>query len=207
MESSSLKSKQYIVLICGCQKYISSLQSAMQRMSNESYTVIGLVGTDTPTHFDGAILHICADDTYEGLPKKIQAAIRWIYDNMPDVCGIFKTDDDIYFNDHTHLANEIHVHSDKQYWGITKDICNKGFVGAHKIIKASPNFNRLPEYQKATYCWGAGYWISRDSMAIVSKSDEFEKSFLEDVCMGYVLNSVGIFPCAVDIKYTEKDRQ
>ena len=206
MEQSIPTCNQYVVLICGCQKYIDSLHSAITRMRNESYTVIGLIGGTTPTQFDGNILRVCEDDTYEGLPKKIQSGIRWIYENMPDVCGIFKTDDDIHFHDITHLANEIHIHCHKPYWGITKDIVNKGIVGEHKIIKASSTFTGRPEYQTATYCWGAGYWISRDAMAVVCKSDEFEKSFLEDVCMGYVLNSVGIFPHIVDIKYVEKDR-
>jgi len=207
MSSSSSSSSLPILLICGCQKYKASLLTAITRMKHDAYTIIGIVGTSEPTSFDGTILSLCVEDTYEFLPKKIHTAFTWIHANYTETCGIFKTDDDIFFGDQNHLAHEILHHCKTPYWGVITHSVGGGDVPIGRIMNSCEDKSIRATYQRANYCWGLGYWISRDAIPIVCASEEYKKSFLEDVCMGYVMNAAGFQPYRVDIAYREVPRQ
>jgi hypothetical protein len=195
-----------IIMIIGCEKYKSNLMRAIERMRLPDCRVIGVIGTTDPTTFDGTILSLHVEDSYEYLPKKVYIGICWLYMNFPDTVGIFKTDDDIFFNDYNQLHREIINNQDVPFWGIHVSHCGAGPVNVERIIRLSDNKEIRPEHPSAHYCYGHGYWISKEAIPAVCCSEDFDSAFLEDVCMGHVLNKVGFIPKHVVIPYQEKER-
>jgi hypothetical protein len=64
-----------------------------------------------------------------------------------------------------------------------------------------------PRHQAAIYCYGHGYWVSAAALPhILAAGDEFRASYLEDVCVGAVLNRAGIMPARVALPYSELER-
>jgi hypothetical protein len=195
-----------IVMILGCQKYKDNLMRAIDRMRLPEYRVIGIVGTTEPTSFDGTILSLHVEDSYEYLPRKVQAGFRWIYTQYPNTSGIFKTDDDIFFNNQSQLSTEILNHQDVPYWGTIVAYCRNGHVDINRVLKSCDDKTLRPTHPNANYCYGHGYWVSREAIPIVCNSTHFEDAFLEDVSMGHVLNNAGFFPKHVHIPYEERGR-
>lgn len=195
-----------IVLILGCQKYKTNLMTAIDRMRLPTYRVIGLVGGSPVTTFDGTLLSLPVEDSYEFLPKKVQAAFRWIRTNFPNTPGIFKTDEDIFFRNQHQLAIEIENNAHIPYWGTVVAHCAAGNVDISRIERSCDDTSLRPTHPSAHYCYGHGYWVSSEAIPIVCASDEFEKAFLEDVCMAHVLNKSGWMPTYVNIPYEERVR-
>jgi hypothetical protein len=197
-----------ILLICGCTKYKQSLLSAIRRMEQPGYRIIGIVGNpELETSFDETthVLTLKIEDTYEALPFKLQAAFTWIYDHFPDSPGIFKTDDDIYFKNYSILANKITKYKDIPYWCIKKDSCIKHSMHRKTIKKRYNNKILHINIPTSTYCWGAGYWISRKSMNYIIKSDKLNYG-PEDVFFGNILNKHKIIPDSIKIDWKTKKR-
>ncbi len=65
-----------------------------------------------------------------------------------------------------------------------------------------------PTHQTALYCFGnAGYWVGKQALPIVCAAGaEYKKSFLEDVCTGYVLNQAGFRPEKIPVPCREVPR-
>lgn len=195
-----------IVLILGCQKYKANLLAAIDRMKLPSYRVIGLVGTTEPTSFDGTILSLQVEDSYEYLPRKVHAAFCWVHEHFPETVGIFKTDDDIFFRNQNDLATAIRTHAQVPFWGTVVSHCGNGAVDLCRIERACDDKTLRPRYPAAHYCYGHGYWVSKEAIPTVCASTEHRDAFLEDVTMGYVLNKKGWFPKYVSIPYDERGR-
>jgi hypothetical protein len=176
----------------------------MERMKNPAYRVIGLVG-GAEESFEGSLLTLDVEDSYEFLPRKIQAAFRWIHKNYPETEGIFKTDDDIFFADQESLTDKIITNKTIPYWGIHIDRTGGGTVEQKRILMANDKTIRAT-YPSAIYSYGAGYWISKQAIPIVCSSTEHANAFLEDVTMGYVMNRAGHIPRHVQIQYQERPR-
>ena len=206
IHTSRMNTETPIMLIMACQKYKSHLLAAMERMKHDAYTIIGVLGTSESTTFEGGILSLQVNDTYEHLPKKIHAAVKWVHANCPNTAGIFKTDDDIFFNDMNQLGAAIVANMNTPYWGIYTDNTNGGAVDVSRIMSRCDDTTLRPRYQKAHYCYGHGYWLSKEVIPIVCMSTKYETSFLEDVCTGYVLNLVGVYPVRIEIPYQERAR-
>jgi len=197
-----------VLLICGCNKYAEYLYAAIKRMQHPSWVVVGVLGGGETTSFDesSSILTVAKPDVYESLPAKLHAAYVWILQNWPETPGIFKTDEDIVF-DKEALATAIKTHTNKQYWGIIKDMCNAGIINMHRISMRFIDKTLRPTHQKAIYCYGAGYWLNREVLPILEKAEEvYATSSLEDVCTGYVMNQARIFPDQIKIQCGEVPR-
>lgn len=198
-----------VVLICGCKKYEKYLSAAMRRMTRPEYEIIGVLGGakgntsyDPSTH----ILSLAVPDTYEGLPKKIYSAFAWIYANRPGIPGIFKTDDDMLFHVDS-LVRNIRKHHNLPYWGVAYGTCEEGPVDKQRIYTRFEDKELRPRHQKASYCFGWGYWVSKDALPVIIAAEKtYDTSFLEDVCTGYVLNLAGIKPVRIHFPYKEMVR-
>lgn len=201
-----------VLLITGCRKYFDYLLAAIKRFSVEqTWEVIGIVGGDQ-TQFDETtrVLTLSVPDTYEALPRKMFAAFEWIHKHRPGA-GVFKTDDDIVF-DVPALAQKVHANKFLCYWGVAVGQCNEARVSTQRIQNrfTEPNNPALklcpPTHQKATYCFGWGYWLSPDTIPLLTDEKakaEYEKSFLEDVCTGFLLNSHDILPARIRPPFQE----
>ena len=189
-----------VILITGCQKYIKYLHASIRRMEiRQKNEVIGIVGDLTcfVETFDPItkILTLPVSDTYEDLPKKIHAAMSWIFHKRPHISGVFNTDDDIVFDLNFDLTDLIYKHANVPYWGVAVGSCTSASINRQRILARFSDTTLAPSHQTAVYSFGWGYWISKDTLPhIVAASDDYESSFLEDVCTGFVLNRVGIFP-------------
>lgn len=198
-----------VLLICSCKAYEEYLHAALRRMTHPSWTVVGLLGGSSETVYDPAtgILTVATPDTYEALPSKIHAALSWIRREMPDVPGVFKTDEDIYFFSKDELAGAIQANLSVPYWGITTDKCKENYVSLIRIAYRFIDKTLRPKHQTAHYCYGGGYWVSAAALDIIQGAGAaYGTSCLEDVCTGYVLNQAGIEPLRIYIRIKEVPR-
>ena len=200
-----------VVLVTGCEKYREYLGPAMSRFDRPEWRTIGIVGGAAVTNFDASsgILALAVPDNYESLPIKIQAAVAWVAREFPAAPGVFKTDDDIVIGDIKLLVAAIAegVLINEAYWGLFVGRCRAAQVNPLRIEHRFENTSLRPTHQQAIYCYGHGYWLNRDAMAhVAAAADEYSRSYLEDVCTGFVLNQKRIFPKHATIPYQEIPR-
>lgn len=204
-----------VLLVCGCRVHESYLRAALERFHRpDAWRTIGIIGDPTstvPTYDDvSRILTLPVADTYAALPTKIHAALSWIALNWPDVPGVFKTDDDIVISDISGLVTEIkaYIENGTPYGGLAVSNCTRGIVTADRIRTDDQQRNKCyGYYQTANYCYGAGYWLSNEAIReAVASADDYTSSFLEDVCMGFVMNRAGWRPVRMTTTYKEAPR-
>ena len=178
----------------------------MQRFFSHTYKIVGVLGGYEETSFDGSILRLKAPDTYEHLPHKVREAVKYIGETFPNSIGIFKTDEDIFYENLGTLEKTITENASKDYWGVHTDICGfKKSPFSHKFSDKS----LVAYYPPAFYCIGAGYWLSRKSMAAVTheKNKElFTYPGHEDIMVGYCINREGMHPSQIWVSYKEVER-
>ena len=197
-----------VLLVTGCRKYEEYLHAAIRRMTRPEWEVIGIVGDGTKAVLNNEtrILTLAVPDTYEALPTKIHAAFTWIAENRPGIPGVFKTDDDLLF-DMNALAKTVQANLAQPYWGVAAGVCKAAPVNPARIAYRFNDTSLKPSHQTAAYCFGWGYWISKDMIPhIVAAATDYQTSYLEDVCTGYVLNQKGVTPVRILIPYKECPR-
>jgi hypothetical protein len=203
-------SKKPVLLVCGCRKYEEYVHAAIRRFDCPEWETIGLVGdpTESVASFNETtrILTIPTADTYEMLPTKLHAAYTWIFSNRPGIPGIFKTDEDILF-DMSALVQSVVSNTDIPYWGVTASICHEAPINQIRIQNRFEDKTLTPTHQSATYCFGAGYWLSKEALPhILSAKDVYASSYLEDVCTGFVMNRAGWGPQCIRVLFKEVPR-
>ena len=195
-----------IFIVCGCMKYKIYLEAAIRRFTRPTWITVGFIGdmTISEPHKDGDIVYLPVSDKYEDLPRKIYAAFSWVSSTYPNSPGIYKTDDDIVYNDIQILEDEILKNRETPYWGLHTSYCKSAnIIQLHKFEDKTLH----PTHQTAEYCYGHGYWINRDSLLfILNSKKDYDESYLEDVCTGYVMNSYGIYPVHIPVPYKEIER-
>jgi hypothetical protein len=196
-----------IVMMIGCKEYEPFLHAAIKRL--EGFRVIGVVGDPSLTipTFDGTIVTLNVDDTYEALPKKVFEGFKWCYHNFPEVVGVLKTDDDIVFKDIAVLKKAL---SDKSnFWGFRTQSSPATPVGPLRIQHKFTDKSLRITVPKAQYCWGHGYFLSRKAISLVLESEDIFETYkfgLEDMLIGYALNKKGVYPKQISIAYKEVER-
>jgi len=204
-----------ILLICGCFKYEKTLLKAIERFKNDKYKIIGVMANpNLPTSTmvlniddtrDSILLRVNTEDTYEALPFKIQAAFSWIATHLPDTPGVFKTDDDLVFESVEILADKITEHTHLDYWGVYRNCCDPGPICCNRIATRYTDTTLRPTPQWATYCYGAGYWVSTKAIKCIVNSTSVCYGS-EDVMMGSILNLNGFYPEHIPISWGEEPR-
>jgi len=197
-----------ILLICGCRRYEDYLVAAIRRFKRQrGWDVVGLVGGDVTQYDpDSNILTVAVADTYERLPAKLHAAFTWIMTNRPLTPGIFKTDDDMVF-DQAALIDTIYSNLSTPYWGVKVGTCSAGPIDSSRVSARFVDTTLKPSHQAAIYCYGWGYWVSTRALTVIHASgNEYRSSYIEDVCTGFVLNRVGIVPQRIRVPYKEESR-
>jgi hypothetical protein len=198
-----------VLLLCGCAKYEEYLHAAIRRFSNPAWTLVGIKGgaEETTFHEETRILSLAVPDTYEALPTKIHAAFSWVSKKWPDAPGIFKTDDDVLLFKISDLVSAINQYKEEPYWGFVTHHCAAAKVPEWRIQTRFTDKALCPSYPEANYCFGHGYWVSKAALThILAAKDEYEASFMEDICTGFVMNRAGIKPEQHTIIYRECPR-
>lgn len=203
-------SKKPVLLVCGCRKYEEFVHAALGRFDRPEWELIGLLGDPTTSvaSFNEAkrILTVPTADTYERLPTKLHAAYSWIFANRPGTPGVFKTDEDLLFDVPT-LATTVMANTTTPYWGVTASLCQEAEVNQFRIQNRFEDKTLTPRHQSAAYCFGAGYWLSKEALPhIIAAKDVYDSSCLEDVCTGYVMNRAGWSPQRIQVLFKEVPR-
>ena len=181
----------------------------MRRLVHPDWQVVGILGDPTLSQprLDGAILTLPVADTYEALPSKVYAGFTWLATKLPNAAGIFKTDDDIIFQDKAAIHRQIMDNQHLPYWGIRVGSCDAGAIAEKRIEERFTDITLRPHHQAAHYGFGHGYWLSREVLPLIIAAEaEYRESFLEDVCTGAVLNAAGIIPLRLYLPYIEHPR-
>ncbi len=130
---------------------------------------------------EGHLLHLPCPDTWNHLPRKTHAMIRWALAQGYD--RLFKADDDSYVHTPRLLAEARRLGDDFGYIG-------RGVTNAVN-----------PRYAGLTYAQGgAGYWLDRRCMELLAAEPEPVEDDLEDGWVAQVLLRHGI-PLREDHRY------
>ncbi len=179
-------------------------------MTHPFFRIVGVMGgglEEAEWNEQERIVTLPVSDKYEDLPSKIHAAVSWIYKQWPKTIGIWKTDDDIVYQSMEHVALAVAANKAQPFWGLVTDMCREGVINPNRIAFRFDDKSLTPMHQKAIYCWGHGYWLSAGAIpVVVAAEEEYKKSYLEDVCTGYVLNQKKILPQRIAIPYKELPR-
>lgn len=206
------------IMVCCCYKYknqfnkISNFWNNIEQ-ENKIFKIFYLFGNPKvdKNEYNNKTkeLILKVDDTYESLPKKIYEAINFINLNYPEIGGIYKTDDDIEYDNINDLLEQLKKNQIKQidYCGFVIDKVKSGLIKEGRLKKFSNRNVENAKYDMSNYCYGAGYYISKKSMNFISLNKKYiYGQFLEDVCIGHVLNKYKIFPIKLNGKYREVKR-
>lgn len=137
-------------------------------------------------------------DTYEDLPKKVIEGVKYIYQNLPDVHGIFRMDDDVEINYHS--MRFIHFLYWIPFWGVKVS----HIMYDNTVWQVYERFSRndLPviPLDKCIHPMGFAYYINRHCIEIIMKNvHRFYHGYHEDAIMGRVLNEAHMYP--VDLNH------
>lgn len=187
-----------ILLITNCKKYKQNpvKQKIMWLKKKDIPPYYHIIGDkeyckDKKYIFDekNRILYTNTGDGYNELPSKIITAFRAVYETMPNIKYVFKTDDNQY------LVN-VELFTKLKYVLSHKDICYGGHtirVTKHisTLYITHPEFPKDVELEETIYCTGPFYFLRRDALKnLLEKEDEIYKRYVEDHAMGYYLDDV-----------------
>jgi hypothetical protein len=197
-----------VLMILGCEKYIKSLELAVERFKSDSYTIVAVTGGGSELIYNPPFLILPVSDTYDDLAKKVYSAFEWIYAHFPQTVGVFKTDEDIVLDNMVLFEKVILDNHSLLFWGLKTEKVEGGIVDSGKIDEKFATKEYTRTYPASHYCYGHGYWLSRLALRTILKhKTEYDWQHLEDVCTGSCLNRYGITPVEFPIKYTEADRE
>jgi hypothetical protein len=187
----------FVLIILNCKKYDHKRQRQittwLQHFPLPYYHVLGdpAIETEYIRNDKEHLLTVKVPDDYMSLPKKTFMAVKAIYDSMPDVKYILKTDDDM--NCHLEKLDPIlkAIQESKADYGGHIVNCGGDYQSTYHYIQEG--VEKTPAVcRKAVYCNGRFYFLSRKSMeAMLSNKDIFWNSAYEDNTVGYVLSNAG----------------
>jgi hypothetical protein len=199
-----------VVLVCGCERYREYLVAALRRLTGPEWELVGVVGgaAGAPVWDEATrIVALPVSDTYEALPTKIHAAFAFAAAKWPDAPGVYKTDDDIVYQSVPQLAKALVAYAAEPFWGLVTATCRAAQVNPIRIATRFQDTTLKPMHQGAAYCYGHGYWVGRQAIpAVIAAVADYQTSYLEDVCTGYVLNRAGYRPKRLPLAYSELPR-
>ncbi len=159
-----------------------------------------IVVGDGDGRLDGDIVHLDAPDTYEGLPSKTLAAVRWVHDNT-SFAHMLKIDDDCFLNAEAFFDSLSYRKFD--YYGRRLTRTHGQMDRAWHCAKSSSQrgqfeLDKSPE--PSSYAdGGCGWTLSRRAMAELLEAVTLptgqmliQTSFMEDKLLGDLLALRGI---------------
>ncbi len=154
----------------------------------------------------GDILHIDAPDSYEGLPAKVLATIRWVYRNTP-FSHILKIDDDCFLD----VDRFFHSQSYRKfaYYGRRLHRTEGQTDRTWHLTRANTDLAELDidkSPEPSTYAeGGSGYVLNRAIMDLLIRNAETPEgarlvltSIMEDKLIGDLLGLSGVLPDSED---------
>jgi len=185
--------------ILSCDKYQDRRSS--QDLTNCIFDYMYFIGNptlDQPIVEDNVVILPCGDN-YEDLPIKTKLMLKWVLDNKPDIEYVFKTDDDIKFDFTKLFENFSEISLNKMdYSG--RLVINNGYESSYHQGKCESDINdKIIYVDKADYCSGGGYFLSKRSAEIIINTEIGENVVYEDHFVGKTLSDNSIFPQNINL--------
>ncbi|WP_372525190.1 glycosyltransferase family 2 protein [Nioella sp.] len=199
-----------LVVLYSCRKYLKDRipvlrDTWIKELKARGIPYLVLVGDGDDT-VDGDVLALNVKDTYEALPDKTLAMIRWVYENT-GYQFLYKIDDDChlsvseFFDTMTYRKFHYYGRSIYRPEGAMQRDWHQEKSAQHL---ARAMLDRSPEPSR--YCdGGAGYSLSRHAMQMVCEEAETDHglflrsvSFMEDKLVGDLLARRGMTPANED---------
>ncbi|MFV1876248.1 glycosyltransferase family 2 protein [Nioella sp.] len=195
-----------LVVLYSCRKHLEDRipvlrDTWIKQLKERGIPYLVLVGDGNDT-IEGDVLSLDVKDTYEALPDKTLAMIRWVYANT-SYQFLYKIDDDCHLSVQeffdTLSYRKFHYYGRSIYrpeGAMQRDWHQE--KSAQRLAKNM--LDRSPEPSR--YCdGGAGYSLSRHAMQMVCEAAETDHglflrsvSFMEDKLVGDLLAKQGISP-------------
>ncbi|QNA88231.1 hypothetical protein G4G28_06455 [Massilia sp. Dwa41.01b] len=86
--------KASLALIISCSRYQETALRLAEQFEDAQFPYLIVTGADTSPIDHPRAVQVNAPDNYEGLPRKVTAALHWVYENVGSQVGILKVDDD-----------------------------------------------------------------------------------------------------------------
>ena len=204
-----------LVLHLSCHERIGLAAESVASFKSVSDYVRHVVVVGCPDREDeygfsprGNILTVPATDAYEGLSQKISLAFRFL-----GICGntipVMKIDDDIRWNaSGSELGNVISLTLQHHYMGRVVDAAKNGVYRWWHFGRYKSDANNFQPYGLIAACryaeGGFGYFVSPTAINVLARASIcFSQSFdaelsYEDIAVGKVLNSCGLYPHPFD---------
>lgn len=174
------------------QKNLNNVYNRIQRMFIESNYVIVQGGSIKDNYNeDTKVLSLNCDDTYIGLPEKVIKTFHFLIS-------------DERFNEYTHfckLDDDIEVIDTNPFVGdyLGKVHYTEGSRNWH-IGRTNSIWDNIPYIGEfRPWCLGGyGYVVSRNALEKSLPNFSYTSHIYEDLCIGIMLNEVGIYPTNID---------
>ncbi|WP_068108554.1 glycosyltransferase family 2 protein [Tropicimonas marinistellae] len=199
-----------VVIVFSCRALLDSRVAAQRETWLRDLKARGIpyliaVGDGDGT-VEGDVVYLDAPDSYEGLPRKVLAAVRWVYENTP-FSHMLKIDDDCFLDVDRFFFGQSYRKFAYYGRGIQRLV---GQTDRVWHVSRSGNDASAPEIDKSpepsTYTdGGTGYVLNRTIMQILLRNSETEEgaqliltSIMEDKLIGDLLWMTGILPDSED---------
>ncbi|MDB5989676.1 MAG: hypothetical protein JWQ10_1079 [Herbaspirillum sp.] len=164
---------------------------------NIQYLIVS--GSDTASIAHIRALQVDASDSYEGRPKKVAAALTWIYENVGSNVGVLKVDDEMTLQDAAKLQRSL-----------TKMAAENGYAGMPVALSQfdrcshwgkcdDPAMNRRVYGRPVLRAWadGKAYYLGPGAVekivfSLMRFPGSFEGEFYEEKLVGDVLLFEGV---------------
>lgn len=137
---------------------------------------------------NGRIVHLHCDDSYCGLPDKINKVYKYI--NLhTNISHIIKLDRTTFINNLIPTTDIENI----DYAGIIR----KFSIPNYHFKKCEPSskwYKKEFNGDSILYCSGGGYILSKKSINLMAEDNSFTNHVYEDYYVGYVLKQYGILP-------------
>jgi hypothetical protein len=176
------------------QKNLSNVYTKIQSMFNDNlnYVIVQGGGIEDFYNEDERVLTLNCNDTYIGLPEKVIKTFHFLIndDRFKNYTHFCKLDDDmevIHINQifEGDYLGKVHYNDGNRKWhmGRTNTVWDKiPYLGEFK-----------------PWCMGGyGYVVSRTALEKCLPNFSYTCHIYEDLCVGIMLNEVGIYPVNID---------
>lgn len=140
------------------------------------------------------IKYIYCDDSYIGLPNKINHMCKYINDNESEIDFIVKLD------------RTVKIRKIFDYRNFPSDYCGRlilfrsGTYHFKRCEQHSKWYNKEFIGEPIFYCSGGGYVLSKKAINIIAKDNLYHNHVYEDYYVGFTLRQNGIVPKRISLK-------
>jgi hypothetical protein len=190
-----------LVLIISSKKSEAKAQRLAAQFDNANIEYMIVSGSDTSSIKHVRALQVDAPDSYEGTPRKVAAALTWVYENIGNNVGVLKVEDGMSLRDVAKLRQELTTlardngyvgvrsanldHDRCLHWGKCNDAKLNHSVYGKPVLR--------PWANGAAYYLGAGP-LEKVVLALTRFPGLFDGEYYEDKLVGDVLVFEGVEP-------------